>query len=74
MRMRATVISLPCDLFLGAHGAYFGLAAKYAKAKAGGANPFIDPDGYKACVAERNESFQKEWARQQQNPGSAARP
>ena len=27
--------SLPCDLFLGAHGAYFGLKAKYEKMKAG---------------------------------------
>ncbi len=70
----AMLKSLPCDIFLGAHGAYFGLAAKYAKAKAGGANPFIDPDGYKTYVAERNESFQEEWARQQQNADSAARP
>ena len=33
----------------------------------------IDPDGYKAYVAERNEAFQKEWARQRQNSGSSAR-
>ena len=63
---------LPCDLFLGAHGAYFGLKAKYEKMKAGGANPLIDPDGYKAYVAEREATFQKEWKRQQQNPGSPA--
>jgi metallo-beta-lactamase class B len=65
--------SLPCDLFLGAHGAYFGMKAKYEKMKAGGANPFIDPDGYKAYVAERESTFRKEWARQQQNPGTAAK-
>jgi metallo-beta-lactamase class B len=70
----AVLKSLPCDIFLGAHGAYFGLAAKYAKVKAGGANPFIDPDGYKAYVEERNQSFQKEWARQKASPGSPARP
>ena len=64
--------SLPCDLFLGAHGAYFGLKAKYEKMKAGGENPLIDPDGYKAYVAEREATFQKEWKRQQQNPGSPA--
>jgi metallo-beta-lactamase class B len=63
---------LPCDLFLGAHGAYFGLKAKYEKMKAGGANPLIDPEGYKAYVAEREATFQKEWKRQQQNPGSPA--
>src|SRR5215470_3750237 len=68
----AVLKSLPCDLFLGAHGAYFGLQAKYEKMKAGGANPFIDPDGYKAYVAERDDAFRKEWARQQQNPGTPA--
>lgn len=64
--------SLPCDLFLGAHGAYFGLKSKYEKMKAGESNPFIDPDGYKAYVAEREATFQKEWKRQQDNPGSRA--
>src|SRR6185503_11012292 len=34
--------SLRCDLFLGAHGSYFGLEAKYASMKAGAANPFVD--------------------------------
>jgi metallo-beta-lactamase class B len=68
----ATLKSLPCDLFLGAHGAYFGLKAKYEKFKAGSPNPFIDPDGYKAYVAEKEAEFRKEWARQQQNPGSPA--
>ena len=63
---------LPCDLFLGAHGAYFGLKAKYEKMKAGGANPLIDPEGYKAYVAEREATFRKEWKRQQENPGSPA--
>ena len=63
---------LPCDLFLGAHGAYFGMKAKYEKMKAGGANPLIDPEGYKAYVAEREATFRKEWKRQQENPGSPA--
>jgi metallo-beta-lactamase class B len=57
--------ALPCDIFLGAHGSYFGLAAKHAKMKGGAANAFVDPDGYKAYVSERNEAFRKEWAQQQ---------
>ena len=66
--------SLPCDLFLGAHGAYFGMLAKLDKWKADPSqNPFLDPAGYKAYVAEREDTFRKEWMRQQQNPGSAAR-
>jgi len=69
----AVLKSLPCDIFLGAHGAYFGLLAKYEKMKAGGTNPFIDPEGYRAYVAEREAAFRKEWERQKQNPGSPAR-
>ncbi|HEY7338383.1 MAG TPA: subclass B3 metallo-beta-lactamase [Bryobacteraceae bacterium] len=68
----AVLKGLPCDLFLGAHGAYFGLKAKYEKMKAGGGNPFIDPAGYKTYIAEREDTFRKEWARQRQNPGSPA--
>lgn len=64
--------SLPCDLFLGAHGAYFGMKAKYEKMKNGGGNTFIDPEGYKAYVAEREATFRKEWQRQQEHPGSPA--
>ena len=65
--------SLPADLFLGAHGAYFGMKAKYEKMKAGAPNPFIDPAGYKAYVSEREATFVKEWDRQKKNPGSPAR-
>ena len=57
--------SLPVDVFLGAHGDYYGLPAKYAKLKPGAPNPFIDPDGYKAYVADREAAFRKELARQQ---------
>ena len=64
----AVLKGLPIDLFLGAHGAYFGMKAKYEKMKSGGPNPFIDPAGYKAYVAEREGAFQKEWDRQKQNP------
>ncbi len=64
---------LPCDLFLGAHGSYFGMKAKYDRMKAGEGNPFIDPDGYQAYIVEREAAFRKEWARQKQNPGSPAR-
>jgi metallo-beta-lactamase class B len=58
---------LPVDLFLGAHGSYFGMKAKYEKLKPGGANPFIDPAGYKAYVTEREAAFQREWKKQQKN-------
>jgi metallo-beta-lactamase class B len=66
----AVLKSLPCDVFLGAHGAYFGMKAKYEKFKAGDKNAFIDPQGYKDYVAEREQSFRDEWARAQKNPGT----
>ncbi len=34
--------SLPCDIFLGAHGGYFGLKEKYDRLKRGDRNAFID--------------------------------
>jgi metallo-beta-lactamase class B len=60
----AVLKTLPVDLFLGAHGAYFNLKEKLAKMNAGSANPFIDPGGYKAYVAEREQAFEKELAKQ----------
>ncbi len=57
--------SLPCDIFLGAHGGYYEMEAKYAKLNKAGTNPFIDPAGYKAYVNEREHAFQTELKRQQ---------
>ena len=59
----ALLKATPADLFLGAHGAYFGLKEKLPKLNAG-TNPFIDPDGYKAYVTEREQAFVKELAKQ----------
>jgi metallo-beta-lactamase class B len=56
--------ALPCDFFLGAHGAYYGMKEKYAKLEKGGANPFIDPAGYQAYLAEREQAFLKNLAEQ----------
>ncbi len=66
-RMFRVLKSLPCDVFLGAHGSYYGLEAKYARLKDGGANPFVDPDGYKSYVAERERAFQSELTKQTAN-------
>jgi metallo-beta-lactamase class B len=56
--------SLPCDVYLGAHGGYYGMEAKYARMKDGGVNPFVDQDGYKYFVAEREKTFLTELERQ----------
>ena len=70
--------SLPCDIFLGAHGKYYGMEEKIARLGKGGANPFIDPAGYKAYVAEREQTFRATLEEQkkqaQQPPGKQAQP
>ena len=63
-RMFRVLKSLPCDIFLGAHGGYFGLEEKYPHLKEGSANPFIDPDGYQKYVAQKEEEFRAELAKQ----------
>jgi metallo-beta-lactamase class B len=64
-RMFRVLKSLPCDVFLGAHGSYYDMEAKYARMKEGAPNPFIDPAGYKNYVAEREQAFLTELAKQQ---------
>ena len=56
--------TLPVDVFLGAHGSFYGLQAKYAKLQQGGANPFIDPAGFKAYVDDKEKAFNAELAAQ----------
>ena len=56
--------ALPCDIFLGAHGGYFDMEAKYPKFKAGDTSVWIDPEGYKAYIANREKAFRAELAKQ----------
>jgi metallo-beta-lactamase class B len=52
--------ALHCDIFLGAHGSYYDMEAKYAKLKsAKGTNPFVDPAGYRAYIEEREQFYLK---------------
>jgi metallo-beta-lactamase class B len=61
-----TLKGLPCDIFLGAHGAYFGMLAKLDRIKAGAPdNVWVDPSGYQAAVAEREQAFETELKRQE---------
>jgi metallo-beta-lactamase class B len=48
--------SLSPDIWLAAHASLFGLADKREKQKAGGPNPFIDPDGWKQSVEARRKA------------------
>jgi metallo-beta-lactamase class B len=59
--------SLHCDIFLGAHGGYYGMEEKYKKLQPGAANPFVDPAGYRAFIVERQQAFETKL--QQQRSG-----
>ena len=65
-RTFAALKGLQCDVFLGAHGAYFGMLEKLERIKAGAKqNVWVDPKGYEAAVAEREQAFETELQRQE---------
>ena len=48
--------ALTPDIWLAAHASLFGLTDKRERQKAGGPNPFIDPDGWKRSVESRRKA------------------
>jgi metallo-beta-lactamase class B len=61
--------ALPCDVFLGVHGEFFGLAQKKNRRDRGAANPFIDPHGYRQFVEAAETRFQAQLAEERQGTG-----
>ena len=57
--------SLHCDIFLGAHAAYFNMDAKLARMPQQGASVWLDSEGYKAAVARHEKSYEEALAKQQ---------
>jgi metallo-beta-lactamase class B len=64
VRSFKTLRALPVDVFLGAHGSFYGLAGKYPRLQQGGANPFIDPAGFKAHLDLQEKNFYARLAEQ----------
>lgn len=58
--------SLPCDIFLGAHGSYFGLTSKLARLDQEGPKVFLDPEGYKDFVAKAQAAFETALKKEQE--------
>ena len=50
--------SLPCDIFLGAHGGYFRLKAKLPRLAQSGPQVFLDATGYQAFVTRNEADFE----------------
>ena len=63
----AVLRSLPCDVFLGAHGEYFDMLAKLQKYARVGPAVFIDPVGYRDYVAQAQHAFEQALGKQQAN-------
>ncbi len=56
---------LKADIFLGAHGSYYGMDEKLVKLREHpDQNPFIDPEGYQHFVSDAEQAFYKELAHQ----------
>ena len=58
--------TLPCDIFLAAHGPQYNLMAKYANVGSG-KNPFIDPQGYQTELDNWEKFFVAQLADQVRN-------
>lgn len=54
--------SLPCEVFLGAHGGYYGMAAKRKRLDTAKINPFIDPQGYREFIDHAEKVFRAQVA------------
>ncbi len=61
----AILKALPCDIFLGAHGAYFDFVAKLDRLPKEGSSVWVDPGGYRDAVNEAARTYGAELARQQ---------
>lgn len=59
-----TLQSLPCDVFLGAHGNWFDIEGKRARIANGELDAFYDPDGCRAYLAQSRAEFEAALARQ----------
>lgn len=53
----ARVRAMKVDVFLGAHPNFYDMEVKYAKLAAVGPNPFVDPEGLKKYVDQKEREF-----------------
>jgi metallo-beta-lactamase class B len=58
--------SLPCDIFLGAHGSYFGMQEKLVRLPKQGPSVWIDTEGYRQTIAAAEKSIEAKAAAERQ--------
>jgi metallo-beta-lactamase class B len=66
--------SLPCDVFLGAHGSYYGMVERHALLAKGQKNVFVNSEGYKEYVAQKEQAFRRTLAAQRRKVEELKRP
>ena len=56
----ATLLAMPCDVFLGAHGGYFNMESKLKRLAKEGPRVFVDPAGCRRFVEAAHANFERE--------------
>jgi metallo-beta-lactamase class B len=64
---------LPCDIFLGAHGSYFGMQEKLERLPKEGSSVWIDPQGYQKAIADAQKAIEDRIAAERRQAAAAAR-
>jgi metallo-beta-lactamase class B len=64
---------LPCDIFLGAHGSYFGMQEKLARLPKEGSSVWIDPQGYQETIASAEKRIEDRIAAERREPASGTK-
>lgn len=74
-KMFAVLKKLPCDIFLSDHGWFFSFEQKRERLARGETpNPFIDPDGYKGFVSDKEKEFRQKLESQKRDADSTRQP
>jgi metallo-beta-lactamase class B len=63
---------LPCDIFLGAHGSYFGMQEKLARLPKEGSSVWIDPQGYQQVIADAQKAIEDRIAAERKQAAAGA--
>lgn len=69
-------LTFPVDVWVSSHASFYNMAEKYEKLKTrreGDPNPFIDPEGYKAHVAQYEKSFEAALAKRDAQAAAKAK-
>lgn len=62
-----TLKALDCDVFLASHASFYSMAEKMRRMERGAkTNPFIDPKGYRAFLAETEATYLKQLRQEQE--------